>query len=438
MRDARPTPAGPGKRAGGGPARGLTPFLAVRVFLPFAFGYFLSYLFRVINAVIAPALVADLDLAPADLGILTGIYLITFALAQVPLGIALDRWGARRTEAAMLLLAVLGAVVFATAESFAGVLAGRALIGLGVSACLMAAFKAFVVWFPAERLPLINGWQLAAGGLGAITATTPVAAALDVVGWRGVFMVAAGLALLAALLIIAVVPEERPATRRAAAAARPPAATLAELGRGTRHVFASAYFWRVAPMTVAAQAGFMGMQGLWLGPWLRDVAALPPDGVARALMIVATAMVAGFIGLGWAGARAAAAGIGPMSVTVLSVAALILVQVPLVAGISAGLPVTLALFGFFGTGGLVAYAGLTQRFPAALAGRVNTAINLLVFVGAFVVQWGMGWVIGRFPATVPGHYAAEGYRTAFAVMLALQVAGLAWYVVFRRPAVPPA
>ena len=384
-----------------------------RVFLPFAFGYFLSYLFRVINAVIAPALVRDLVLTPGDLGLLTGVYFVTFAAAQIPLGIALDHWGARRTEAVMLLFAVAGALVFATAGSFAGVVCGRALIGLGVSACLMAAFKSFVVWFPAARLPQVNGWQMAAGGLGAITATMPVAAALGVVGWRGVFAATAALT-----------------------AADQFSRIRSSSPLYSSSVYSSSFFWRVAPMTVASQTTLVAMQGLWLGLWLRDVAGLPPDAVARALLIVAVGMVAGFILLGWAGARTTAWGLGPLPVTVAGIVVFIVVQLAVVAGATGALPVLLPLFGFFGTSGIVAYAALTQRFPRPLAGRVNTAINLLVFVGAFVVQWGMGAIIGHWPPPAPGEYALAGYLAAFGLMLAAEVLSLAWFFVFRRAGVP--
>lgn len=397
--------------------------------VPFAVGYFLSYLFRVVNAVIAPHLSHDLGLAAGDLGLLTGVYFITFAAAQLPLGIALDRYGARRTEAALLLLAVAGAALFATADGFAGLLIGRALIGVGVSACLMAAFKAFTVWFPAERLPQVNGWQMAAGGMGAVAATIPVAAAVDVVGWRGVFVALAALAALTAALILFVVPDER--SQRAA-----PHASLAEMGRGTARVFRSGFFWRVAPMAVSVQASFLALQGLWLGPWLAHVVGLAPQDVARHLLIVAVSMVAGFIALGWAGSRVSAFGHGPLSVTLAASLVFIVAQAMIVAGFTRPLMPLLAAFGFFGTTGIVAYAGLTQRFPTALAGRVNTAINLLVFVSAFVLQWGVGAIIGLWPTLADGRFAPEGYRVAFGLILGLQVLSVLWYLGFRRSGVP--
>ena len=180
------------------------------------------------------------------------------------------------------------------------------------------------------------------------------------------------------------------------------------------------------------------MLGLCLGPWLRNVARLSPAGVAESLLIVAVAMVAGFIFLGWAGARTTARGLGPLPVTVAGIVVFVVVLLAVVAGLTGALPVILPLFGFFGTSGIVAYAALTQRFPRALAGRVNTAINLLVFVGAFVVQWGMGAIIGHWPPPAPGEYAAAGYRTAFGLMLAVQVLSLGWFLAFRRRDAPAA
>ncbi|KPK15769.1 MAG: MFS transporter permease, partial [Nitrospira bacterium SG8_3] len=152
----------------------------LRIFVPFAIGYFFSYLYRVVNAVIAPNLVADLNLGPADLGLLTSTYFLTFAAFQLPLGVLLDRFGSRRTEACLLIFAALGAFVFARAESASGLVAGRALIGFGVSSCLMAPFTAYAIWFAKERLPLVNGLQVAVGGIGALTATAPVAPDLQI------------------------------------------------------------------------------------------------------------------------------------------------------------------------------------------------------------------------------------------------------------------
>ena len=169
--------------------------LALRVFLPFALGYYLSYVFRTINAVIAFDLVTDINLSAAGLGLLTSAYFLSFAACQLPLGVMLDRIGPKKTEAVLLLLAAVGSVWFAMAETETELICARALIGMGVSACLMASFKAFVDWFPKEKHPVTNGLILMAGGLGAMSSTAPIEAALQVTDWRGVFLGLAGVGL---------------------------------------------------------------------------------------------------------------------------------------------------------------------------------------------------------------------------------------------------
>ncbi|HEY9163908.1 MAG TPA: MFS transporter, partial [Magnetovibrio sp.] len=158
----------------------MTIATALRIVLPFALGYFLSYLYRAVNAVLAPDLVAEIGLDASALGLLTAAYFLTFAAFQLPLGILLDRYGPRRVEAMLLIVAATGAALFAWAPNADVLIIARAMIGLGVSACLMAAFKAYVMWFPLERLALVNGIHLTAGGLGALMATAPVEALLGV------------------------------------------------------------------------------------------------------------------------------------------------------------------------------------------------------------------------------------------------------------------
>src|SRR3954464_14383291 len=143
------------------------------VFCPFAAGYFLSFFFRNVNAVISRDLARDFVLSPSDLGFLTSLYLLAFAAIQLPLGVALDRWGPRRVVATLLCVAAAGALVFSLARDFTTLAVGRALIGFGVSAGLMGAIKAFTLWFPLSRLATLNGFYLAIGGLGGLAATAP-------------------------------------------------------------------------------------------------------------------------------------------------------------------------------------------------------------------------------------------------------------------------
>lgn len=392
--------------------------LLARVFIPFAFAYFLSYLFRTVNAIIAPNLVADLNLDPAGLGLLTAAYFLAFAAFQLPLGLLLDRYGPRRVEAALLVLAALGALLFARAESLTALLAGRALIGLGVSACLMAAFKAFTQWLSAEKLPLANGIQMVAGGMGALAATAPVEAALQWTDWRGLFLVLAGLTLAAAVLLFTVAPE-KPRSQSSE--------TLRAQWQGLAAIVRSATFWRIAPWACCGQAAYLSIQGLWSGPWLRDVAGLSREETALVLLLIAAAMIVGYFFFGALAERLARRGIAPMQVAALGMLAFMAVQALLIVQwLPATLPMWL-LFGFCGTACILPYAVLSQSFPSALSGRANTTLNLLVFTGAFAAQWGIGAVIGLWPASPDGGYAAEGYRAAFAVILALQIPAALWY-----------
>ena len=274
------------------------PGLVWRVLLPFALAYVLSYLYRSVNAVIAPDLVVTFDLSAAQLGLLTSAYFLAFAAFQLPLGLLLDRFGPRRTDAALLLVAAAGAVWFATGTSASDLALGRALIGLGVSGCLMSGIKANVLWFPAARLPAMNGWMFFAGSIGMMAATVPVELALKVTDWRAVFLFLAALTLAASVLIARVVPE--PAT---VCAAEPLRLQL----RGLAQVFRARVFWDVATASISVQATSMAIQGLWAGPWLRDVAGLSRDAVAVHLLVMAVATMTGFLLWGnlttWLGRR---------------------------------------------------------------------------------------------------------------------------------------
>jgi len=388
------------------------------VFIPFALGYFLSYLFRVVNAVLAPNLASDLGVGPSELGLLTATYFITFAASQLPLGVLLDRFGPRKIEAFLLIFAAVGAFIFSRAQSVSGLVIGRALIGFGVSACLMAAFKAFVIWFDRQQLPLINGFQMAAGGFGALTATAPVEAALGVTDWRGVFFILAIITLAVAAAVFFVVPEKKTETNHD---------SIKDQLNGIVSVFSSLTFWRIAPLTVMSQAAFLAIQGLWSGPWLRDVAGFERATIARVLLAVAVAMVAGFIFTGAVAERLSRMGIKPIAVAVAGMSAFIVVQALLILEVTSWTHTLWVMFGIFGTTGILPYAVLSQSFPLHLSGRVNTALNLLVFVAAFAAQWGIGAIINLWPETAGGGYAPPGYQAAFAMMLLLQLLSLLWF-----------
>ena len=398
--------------------------ILLRVFVPFALGYFLSFLFRSINAVVGPRLVDEFGLPPEALGFMTSAYFLTFAAAQLPIGLALDRFGPRRTVSALLLFAALGAYLFSTAGSLNELIFARAMIGLGVAACLMASLKAFVLWYPHDRLPSINGAVLAIGGLGAVVATAPVEAALSLWGWRDLFVGLAVATLLASVTIFFAVPE-KPGSRSGE--------TLGAMLRGLGGVLASGLFWRIGPLVLTTSAAAQSFLGLWGGPWLRDVGGYDARLASELLLDYAIAMTAGFIVMGWLTPRLIRRGFLPLRIAGVVLAFSFLGQAGVVAGLTGTAWVWMSIMGFFGTAAMLFYAALVPVYGAQRSGRVSTALNLLSFSGAFLGQWLTGVVIGLFPHQAKT-YAAEGYATAFGLLLALEVLAFLWLLPALRRA----
>lgn len=294
---AAPSPAG-------APAAPIPARLIGLVFLPFVAGYFLSYFFRNVNAVIAKDLAREFALDASDLGLLTSAYFVTFGLFQLPLGVLLDRFGPRRVVSGLLCVTAAGAVVFGIAEGFATLAFGRALIGLGVSACLMGSIKAFTLWFPIARLATVSGWFIFLGALGGLAATAPVEAALGVMGWRTMFYGLAATSLAAALLIAICVPE-KPLPGAGA--------TWGAQFRVVGRILTTPLFWRIALPFIAIHGAYQAIQGLWLGPWLADVGGLGREAAARLLFLTAGTYAVGSVFFGSFADRLAAHGISRLT-----------------------------------------------------------------------------------------------------------------------------
>jgi MFS family permease len=403
--------------------------LLARVFVPFACGYFFSYFFRVVNAVISPDLVRDVGVDANRLGFLTSAYFLAFAAAQLPLGIALDRLGPRRVNASLLVVAAAGALVFGTSESLGGLAAGRALIGLGVSGCLMASLKAFSLWFPMTRFATVNGWLLAIGGLGALSASAPVEAALRVTDWRHVFDGLALATFAAAMLVFFVVPER---------AERPQRAGIGELVGGFRTIYGDPVFWRIGVISMTVQAVFLATQGLWAAPWLRDVAGFDRTAVAGILFAMAIATSAGFASSGIAADRLARRGIPPLTIYKCGAVASTALTLVFALGLTAVAVPAWCLFAFVGPISTLSYTILTRRYEPTLTGRANTALNLLAFLGAFAMQWGIGAIVSLWAPESGGRYPVVAYSTAFWICAAIQLAGLGPLLTLREVGPRPA
>src|SRR3954470_14970620 len=218
--------------------------LLLQVFLPFAFAYFLSYIFRGVNAVIFPYLERDIGITAADLGLLTSAFFLFFALIQPLQGVALDRYGPRKVQTVLLLVAALGSALFGLCSSFAELIVARVLIGIGFAGGLMAAIKIFTLWYPPRQWGLVTGFHMMAGGAGSMAATLPVQWSLSVMSWQGLFFWLAGICLATAAILFVVVPD-KPST------AGP--GTLGEQFRVTGIVLTDGFYWRIQPLLAVQQ-----------------------------------------------------------------------------------------------------------------------------------------------------------------------------------------
>jgi MFS family permease len=391
--------------------------LVATVLLPFAAGYYLSYVFRTINALISGPLAAEFGLSAADLGVLTAVLFLTFGAIQLPLGAWLDRFGPRRVQAVLLSIAAIGATIFACAPSLIWLIVGRALIGFGVAGALMAGLKALLLWFPTERIALANGWFIAFGTLGAATATAPAEIVIASIGWRSLFMLLAVLSTIAALVILIFVPD-RPVRGGCEATAT---------GISIRAIYKDARFWRLAPLSATTIGSAWALQGLWAGPWLGDVEGLPHHDVVMHLLVMAIALSASALILGTLGDRLRRRGV-PLSATFAFAAGLaLLAQLALVLRwpIPIWLP-WIAIAGI-GAGTVLSFAILAELFPKTASGRANGALNLLHIGSAFVVQTGFGIIVQLWPGHA-GQYPAIAYQTAFSLVIGLQIVGFVWFL----------
>jgi MFS family permease len=392
------------------------------VFLPFALGHYLSCLLRNVNAVLAPYLVGSLHLSAAQLGLLTSAFFFSFALVQLPVGIALDRYGPRFVQLGLMVFAAFGTLLFAHGQTFGELVLARALIGFGLGGCFMSAMKAIASVIAPDKLPSINGYLIAAGGIGAASGTTPVRLALQFTDWRGLFVDLAALIACCGLLIALLAP-------KTGGNARGRAPTIQSVLEVYRHPA----FVETASLLLVPHMVFFGIQGLWIGRWLSDVARFSDAAVAYLLYMGMAGVVFGAIATGMITQAAARRGMKPLDVGAIGVALFVLVQAALVANFAPSFQLLSVLFTLVGSITGIEYTIVAQTMPRELTGRASTCLNLLIFIGAFLVQAGFGQLIGLWRPDLAGHQPVVAYRVAFAVLVLLQLPGLVRYFLRRRP-----
>lgn len=410
------------------------------IFFVFVAAFFLSQFFRHANAVISQDLMREFTLTAGQLGLMTSLFYLAFAAAQLPLGGLLDRHGPRCVTSLIMMAAVPGCLLFASANSFSALGAGRALIGLGMSGVLMGAYMALGSWFPPERFATLAGLLVGLGSLGGLGAAIPLAWLNEIIGWRTVFYICATLVVLSAAAIAiwarSPTPQSpgvarsdpmssvivRPATIAAPApvtATSPPPHTL-------RDVLATRDFWRIASMYFWMPGIMLAVQGLWAGPFLYDVLQLSGLRVGGYLMLLSIGVVMGNLVGGLMGDRLGSGRMGFAAGTCLLAAQLGFVALALWPNEAIVWPVYF-LFGFSAGFQILVLVHARHVFPQRLAGRVLTGVNMFGFLGAATVQWIMGLVIEAFGRDQAGCYPPVAYIAAFALTAGGLALALFWY-----------
>lgn len=398
----------------------MTPVLAL--------AFILAHFLRSAPAVIAPNLRTELGLTPGELSSLPAAIFLGAALMQLPVGVFLDRYGPRRTMAALFSLAALGAIVFASAHGVTVLAAGLFLIGCGAAPVFMGVIVLLSRWLARDRLATGTAISIAVGGTGMLLSASPFAAAVELYGWRATLF-AVGIFSLAVAVGLLVMVRDRPADAPQSASTE----TLLETVIGLRHVLGDIRIYFFAAATAVSVGALVTVRNLWIGPYLNDVYGLDIVERGNVIFAVSLAWIVAAILYGpldrWFDTRRGVVTGGMLAYVAMTAALAI-------NGSDSVLVATILLSGFalFAPMASPIFAHARSLFPDTHTGRVFTAINVCTWSGVFLMQMGTGAILDAFPVDELGRSPAIAYRTMFAVLaVALLVALLAYRRVEDAP-----
>lgn len=378
--------------------------------------YVLSQYFRTAIAVVAPEISRDLQLDPASLGALSSAWFWAFALAQIPVGVALDRYGPRRVTAALLTSAGLGCFLFASADGLAQALLGQALIGIGCAPVFMGTLVVLTRFFAPHRFALLSSTILAIGNGGTLLGTTPLALAVGHIGWRGTFLAMAGIVLAVAALT-GLIARDGPDPARAPRGE----GGLAEAVRGVSAVLRNRWLWPILPLSFSGYAVLITVRGLWAGPYLADAFGLGPVGRGNVLLGMSCATILGTLGYGLIERRLGRRRPVIVGSTGVALALVLLALGPITSPIVAA--ALLAALGALGATYPLIMAQGRQFLADHEVGRGLTFLNGICFIGAASVQAGSGLVIA-VGGTSPEEQSS-GYTLLFLALALLLTTSIA-------------
>ncbi len=386
--------------------------------------YIVSQFLRNSIGVIAPDLAAELALSAGEIGLLSSVFFFAFAGAQIPLGVALDRYGPKRCMLFCAAIAVGGALVFAFAHAPWLLIAARALMGVGSSCYLMAPLALYARRYPPDRFSMLVGIQLGLGSVGTLLATAPLAFSAAAIGWRMTFIGVAAAVLLAGFLVGIVVREDERSELHHQE-------TLRESLTGIVDALRTPSIVPLFLMQLAAYSSFVLIVGLWGGPYLTHIYGFGLAERGQVLFLAASAQIVGAMLWGSSDRLfgnyktpvllgAGLTGLALATIAVLGDAALALLVVCFVA---------VGLFSAY-TSVLIAHG--KSLFTPRLVGRGMTLLNMGTMGGVFLTQTVTGFVIDLFPAA-NGAYPIAAYRWVFALQVVLLIGAVAAYLRARDP-----
>ena len=395
---------------------------AIVVFFVFAFGYFLSCLLRAITATLSPVLTSEFNLLAADLGLLAGGYFLGFACMQIPLGYLLDKYGPKKIVTSFLLIALIGIISFALAKSFSGLLISRILIGVGVSACLMAPLTGYRIWYAENQQQRANSWMLMVASLGFLSSTLPVQLLLPSFGWRWIFGGIALLTFLSILLMLLFIPNWNLNKNRVL--------ENSDKTGSLSDVWKNRFFISVIPMGLFNYGGLMAIQTLWAGPWMIRVSGYTPLESATGLFWINVTMLISFFLWGYFLPKINSIGFSATRILKLGLPVGFLVMLTIIIlGPKAGaFHITMFILSSIFLSVTQPAVGLS--FAGHSAGKALTSFNLLIFAGTFVMQWLMGFVIDIVKSL--GHSEIFAFKSAFSVFLILSIISYIFFLVLNK------
>ena len=385
----------------------------------FSIAVFISQYQRTGMALLAPHLAREIGLTADRLGFVAASYFIAFALMQIPTGLLLDRYGPRRTTAGLTVLAVAGCAIFAVADSFAQLLLGQMLMGVGTAAGFMGGVVVCARWFPVRRFATMSGLMLGIGNAGGILAATPLALGIEAWGWRWMMLALAAAMALDALLIALMVGDAPPGH-----APRHPESPR-QVFQGLKLVLTSRQVWRLMALAFVGFSTVTTVRGLWGGPYLLEVHGLSPIGAGNVLLAMSLGVILGAVAYGPLDRlldRRRAIGLAGGSCLAASFALLALWPHPPLWAAAAAF----VLIGACGQTYVIVLGQARAGFSDRLIGRLITTLNTAVFLGNFVMQALSGLIVRAFQEA-SGAVPEIGYRVVFGFLAATVAAALLIY-----------